>query len=80
MKCPAYGQRCNIYRCGENDHFAVKCLAGKRLSEKPRADQKLHYVDNFDPCSFEEYTIDAVTYNAVKNTKSYPKQLFTTVR
>ena len=40
MKCPAYGQRCN--RCGKNDHFAVKCLAGKRLSEKSRADQKLH--------------------------------------
>ena len=78
MKCPAYGQRCN--RCGKNDHFAVKCLAGKRLSEKSRADQKLHYVDNFDQCPFEEYTIDAVTHNAVENTKYYPKQLFTTVR
>ena len=78
MKCPAYGQRCN--RCGKNDHFAVKCLAGKRLSEKSRADQKLHYVDNFDQCPFEEYTIDAVTHSAVENTKYYPKQLFTTVR
>ena len=56
------------------------CLAGKRLSEISRADQKLHYVDNFDQCPFEEYTIDAVTHNAVENTKSYPKQLFTTVR
>ena len=78
MKCPAYGQRCN--RCGKNDHFAVKCLAGKRLNEKSRADQKLHYVDNFDQCPFEEYTIDSVTHNAVENTKYYPKQLFTTVR
>jgi len=63
----------------KNDHFAVKCLAGKRLSEKSRADQKLHYVDNSDHCPFEEYTIDAVTHNAVENTKSYPKQFFTTV-
>ena len=36
MKCPAYGQRYS--RCGKNDHFAVKCLAGERLSEKSRAD------------------------------------------
>ena len=63
MKCPAYAQQCN--RCGKNDHFAVKCLAGKRLSEKSREDQKLHYVDNSDQCPFEEYTIDAVTHNAV---------------
>ena len=63
----------------DSDHFAVKCLAGRR-GEKSRADQKLHYVDNFDQCPFEEYTIDAVTHNAVENTKSYPKQLFTTVR
>ena len=62
---------------GKNDHFAVKCPAGKGLSEKS---QKLHYVDSFDRCPFEEYTIDAVTQNAVKNTKSYPKLLFTTVR
>ena len=40
----------------------------------------MHYVDNSDHCPFEEYTIDAVTHNAVENTKSYPKQLFTTVR
>ena len=40
--------------------------AGKTLSEKSRVDQKLHYVDNFDQCPFEEYTIDAVTHNAVK--------------
>ena len=77
MKSPSYGQRCN--RCGKNDHFAVKCLAGRR-GEKSRADQKLHYVDKFDQCPFEEYTIDAVTHNAVENTKSYRKQLFTTVR
>ena len=58
----------------------MKCLTGKRLSEKSRADQKLHYVDNFGQCPSEEYTIDVVTHNAVENTKSYPKQLFTTVR
>ena len=40
----------------------------------------MHYVDNFYQYRFEEYTIDAVTHNAVENTKSYPKQLFTTVR
>ena len=33
----------------------LQCLAGKRLSEKSRTDQKLHYVDNFDQCPFEEY-------------------------
>ena len=60
----------------------MKCPVGKRLSKKSHAEQKLHYVDNFDQCPFEEseeYTIDAVTHSAVENTKSYPKQLFTTV-
>ena len=61
-------------------NFAVKCLAGKRLSEKSRAHQNLHYVANSDHCPFEEYTIDAVTRNTVENTKLYPKQLFTTMR
>ena len=56
---------------GATDHFAVNCPAGKRLSEKSRTHLKLHYV--------EEYTTDAVTHNVVENTKSYPKQLFTTV-
>ena len=78
MKCPLYGQW--YHRCGKNDHFAVKCPAGKRLrSEKSRANQKLHYVDNFDQCPFEEYTIDEVTHNALENMKSYLKQLFTTL-
>ena len=77
MTCPAYVQGCN--RCEKNDHFAVKCLAGKRLSEKSRAGQKLHYADNFYQCPFEEYTVDAVTHNAVEVKKCYLKQLFTTV-
>ena len=39
MKCPENGQQCN--KCGKNDHFAVKYQAGKRPSEKTRADQRL---------------------------------------
>lgn len=47
MKCPAFGQQCN--RCGRNDHFAVKCPAGKRLSEKSRADEKSQHIDDHRP-------------------------------
>ena len=43
--------------------------------------QSLHYVDDFDQSSLEEYTIDVITHhiNAVENAKSCSKQLFTTV-
>ena len=37
MKCPVYGQQCN--KCGKNDHFAMKCQAGKSPSEKSRAEE-----------------------------------------
>ncbi|KAL9974507.1 hypothetical protein ACROYT_G011549 [Oculina patagonica] len=62
-------------KCGKSDNFAVKCLAGKRSS------QRLHFVDDLDQCSFEAHTIDAITHSisAVENMKSCPKQLFTTV-
>ena len=69
-----------IWPAVQQSEAAVKCLVGKRLNEKSCANQKLHYVDNSDHCPFEEYTIDAVTHNAAENTKSYPQQLFTTVR
>ena len=44
--------------------------------------RNLHYFDDFDQSSLEEYTIDVITHHitAVENTKSCPKQLFTTVR
>ena len=58
------------------EHIACKFCGRRHLRDrKSRADQKLHYVDNSDQCPF-----DAVTHNAVENTKSYPKQLFTTER
>lgn len=59
----------------------MKRQAGKSPSEKSRTDRRLHYVDDQDHCSFEEYTIDCITHSisAVENLKSCPKQLFTTM-
>ena len=43
--------------------------------------QNLHYVDDFDQSSLEEYTTDVITHHitAVEDAKSCPKQLFTSV-
>ena len=80
MKCPAYGHQCK--KCGRNNHFAVKCTGVKKQNERSGVHQNLQYVDDFDRSSLEEYTIDVITHHitAVENTKSCPKQLFTTVR
>ena len=39
----------------------------------------MHYVDDFDQSSLDEYTIDVITHHitAVEDAKSCPKQLFT---
>ena len=78
-KCPAYGHQCT--KCGRNNHFALKCRGGKMLYDRSGVHQNLHYVDDFDQSSLEEYTIDVITHHitAVENVKSCPKQLFTTV-
>lgn len=74
MKCPIYGQQGNTCRCGNNDHFAVKGPAGKP-SENSHADQKLHYVDDLDQCSFAEYTIDVITHS-IPERLTIPERIF----
>ena len=78
-KCLAYGHQCT--KCGRNNNFAMKCRGGKMPYDRSGVHQNLRYVDDFDQSSLEEYTIDVITHHitAVKNAKSCPKQLFTTV-
>ena len=78
-KCPAYGHQCTKY--GRNNHFAVKCRGGKLPHDRSGGHQNLHYVDDFDQSSLEEYTPDVITHHitAVEDAKSCPKQLFTSV-
>lgn len=76
-KCPAYGHQCT--KCGRNSHFAVMCRGGKLPYDRSGGHQNLHYVDDFDQSSLEEYTTDVITHHitAVEHAKSCPKQLFT---
>ena len=60
-KCPAYGHQCT--KCGQNNHFAVKCRGGKMLYERSGVHQNLHYVVDFDQSSMEDYMIDVITHH-----------------
>ena len=69
-KCPACGHQCT--KCGRNNHFPVKCRGGKLPYDRSGGHQDLHYVDDFDQSSLEEYMPDVIAHHitAVEDAKS----------
>ena len=60
----------------------MKCTRGRQSSRNLHASQNLNCVhEDSDGSQFEEYIIDALTYqvSAVEE-KKHPKQLFTSVK
>lgn len=79
MKCPAYGQQCK--KCGNRNHFAVKCKTTKKTSRNSSGEQRLHLVEYSSDNDCEEYTIDVITHHiSTVETKNCPKQLFATMK
>lgn len=42
-------------------------MVARRPSQSSRADQNLHYVDDFDETSIEEYTVDVISTHQISS-------------
>ena len=75
-ECPAWGKSCS--KCGEKNHFAVKCTKSSKSSRPPKKTKKRKPVHTIqEDSSSEEYllTVSAESLDSVNSQKLYAKMV-----
>lgn len=79
-ECPAWGKNCN--KCGEKNHFAVKCTKSLKASKSSRLPNKkkkrkpVHIIE--EDSSYEDYllAVSVESHDSVNFQKLYAKMVF----